>query len=190
MINIKDVEKAVKDLLVALGEDPNREGLVETPKRVAKMYGEVLKGLEYTNDDIAKMFNKCFNEPEARDLVVMANIPAFSFCEHHLALMYNMKISIAYIPEGKVIGLSKMARIADMVTKRLQLQERIGEDIAYIMEKICDTHNVMIVIEGEHACMTTRGINKPGVVTKTAVVHGMFRDCQSLRQEVYNLIKE
>lgn len=182
------IENSVFDILEALGEDPTRAGLCETPKRVAKMYDEVFEGMRYTNDEIADMFNKCFIEPEAEDLVCMSNIDAFSYCEHHLALMYNMKVTVAYIPHGRVIGLSKIARIVDMVTKRLQLQERIGEDIAYILEKILRTNNVMVVIEGEHSCMTARGIKKPGTVTHSAVLHGMFRDSQALRAEVYSMI--
>lgn len=184
----KAIEDAVREILIALGDDADREGLVETPKRVAKMYDEVFEGMRYTNDEIAEMFNKCFNESKAEDLVCMSNIDAFSFCEHHIALMYNLKVSVAYIPRGRVIGLSKIARIVDMVTKRLQLQERIGEDIAYIIEKILGTDNVMIVISGEHSCMTARGIKKPGTVTHTAVLHGMFRDSQALRAEVYSMI--
>lgn len=184
----KAIEDAVREILIALGDDADREGLIETPKRVAKMYDEVFEGMRYTNDEIAEMFNKCFNESKAEDLVCMSNIDAFSFCEHHIALMYNLKVSVAYIPRGRVIGLSKIARIVDMVTKRLQLQERIGEDIAYILEKILGTDNVMIVIKGEHSCMTARGIKKPGTVTHTAVLHGMFRDSQALRAEVYSMI--
>lgn len=184
----KTIEDAIREILIALGEDADREGLIETPKRVAKMYDEVFEGIRYTNDEIAEMFNKCFNESKAEDLVCMSNIDAFSFCEHHIALMYNLKVSVAYIPRGRVIGLSKIARIVDMVTKRLQLQERIGEDIAYIIEKILGTDNVMIVISGEHSCMTARGIKKPGTVTHTAVLHGMFRDSQALRAEVYSMI--
>lgn len=182
------IENSIHDILVALGDDPDRAGLVDTPRRVAKMYDEVLEGMRYTNDEIAEMYDKCFEEPEAEDLVCMSNIDAFSFCEHHMALMYNMKISVAYIPHGRVIGLSKIARIVDMVTKRLQLQERIGEDIAYIMEKILQTNNVMVVIQGEHSCMTTRGVKKPGTVTHSAVLHGMFRDSAALRSEVYSMI--
>lgn len=186
--NMQMIEASVRNIIQAIGGDPDSAGLVGTPHRVAKMYEEVFQGMNYTNDEIAALFDKCFEEPEAHDLVVMANIPAFSFCEHHIALMYNMRISVAYIPDGKVIGLSKIARIVDLVTKRLQLQERIGEDIAYIMEKICGTHDCMVVITGEHSCMTARGINKPGVATNTAVLHGRFRDSQALRQEVYDLI--
>ena len=119
----KRIEEAVKEIIAALGDDPYREGLVDTPKRVAKMYDEMFEGMRYTNEEIAQMFDKCFEEPEAKDLVLMKDIDAFSYCEHHLALMYNMKVSVAYIPDGRVIGLSKIARIVDMVCKRLQLQD-------------------------------------------------------------------
>lgn len=184
------IEDAVRNILIAIGDDPDRPGLKETPHRVAGMYDEVFEGMRYTNDDIAEMFNKCFEEPHAKDLVLMKDIDAFSYCEHHLALMYNMKISIAYIPDGKVIGLSKIARIVDMVTKRLQLQERIATDIAEIMEKILGTHDVMVVIEGEHSCMTARGIKKPGTVTNSAVVRGLFKESSTLRAEVYSLLNK
>ena len=183
------IEAAVKEIITALGDDPYREGLVDTPKRVAKMYDEVFEGMRYTNDEIAQMFDKCFEEPEAKDLVLMKNIDAFSYCEHHLALMYNMKISVAYIPDGRVIGLSKIARIVDMVCKRLQLQERIATDVADILQKILKTHDVMVVIEGEHSCMTARGIKKPGTVTDSAVVRGLFKESAPLRAEVYSLLK-
>lgn len=182
------IEEAVRSILVALGDNPDREGLKDTPHRVAKMYDEVFEGMNYTNDEIAEMFSKCFEEPDAKDLVLMKNIEAFSYCEHHLALMYNMKISVAYVPDGKVIGLSKIARIVDMVCKRLQLQERIAKDIAEIMEKVLGTHDVMVVIEGEHSCMTARGIKKPGTVTDSAVVRGLFKESAPLRAEVYSLL--
>lgn len=183
------IQQSVRNILVALGDNPDREGLVDTPKRVAKMYDEVFAGMRYSNQEIAEMFSKCFEEPNAKDLVLMKNIDAFSYCEHHMALMYNMKISVAYIPDGKVIGLSKIARIVDMVCRRLQLQERIATDIADIMQKILDTHDVMVVIEGEHSCMTARGIKKPGTVTDSAVLRGLFKESPALRAEVYNLLK-
>lgn len=186
--NMKIIEDSVKNILEALGDDTNRPGLVETPHRVAKMYDEIYEGMRYTNDEIAEMFNKCFDEPEANDLVCMTNIDTFSNCEHHLALMYNMKVSVAYIPEGRVIGLSKIARIVDMCSKRLQLQERLAEDIADVLEKILNTHNVFVYIEGEHSCMTARGIKKPGTVTKSSVAHGLFYNNPSLRSEVLSLI--
>lgn len=186
----KKIEEAVKMILEALGDDPEREGLKDTPKRVAKMYNEVFAGMQYTNDEIAALYGKCFDEPESKDLVLMKDIDAFSYCEHHLALMYNMKISVAYIPDGKVIGLSKIARIVDMVCRRLQLQERISTDIAYIMEKILGTHDVMVVVEGEHSCMTARGIKKPGTKTNSAVVRGLFKESPALRAEVYSLLSK
>lgn len=184
------IQTSVRNILQALGDNPNREGLQETPKRVAKMYDEVFEGMRYTNEEIAQMFSKCFEEPEAKDLVLMKNIDAFSYCEHHLALMYNMKISVAYIPDGRVIGLSKIARIVDMVCKRLQLQERIATDIADILQTILKTHDVMVVIEGEHSCMTARGIKKPGTVTDSAVVRGLFKESAPLRAEVYSLLSK
>lgn len=186
----KVIEDAVRNILIAIGDDPDRPGLQDTPHRVAGMYDEVFEGMRYTNDEIAEMFSKCFEEPHAKDLVLMKDIDAFSYCEHHLALMYNMKISVAYIPDGKVIGLSKIARIVDMVTKRLQLQERIATDVAEIMEKILGTHDVMVVIEGEHSCMTARGIKKPGTVTNSAVVRGLFKESSTLRAEVYSLLNK
>lgn len=188
-LNYARIEEAVKTIIEALGDDPGREGLRETPRRVAKMFGEVFEGMQYSNDEIAKMFNKCFEDVETGDLVVLKNIPIFSYCEHHLALMYNMHVSVGYIPNKKVIGLSKIARIADMVGKRLQLQERIGMDIAYILNKILDTDNIIVVIEGEHSCMTARGISKPGVTTKTSALRGLFKDDSDLRNEFYSLIR-
>lgn len=183
------IEKSIYNILLALGDDPNREGLLDTPKRVAKMFSEVFEGMKYTNEDIALMFDKCFEEVKTGDLVVIKDIPIFSYCEHHLALMYNMKVSVGYIPKGKVIGLSKVARIADMVSKRLQLQERIGMDISDILTKVVGTDDVIVVIEGEHSCMTARGIKKPGTSTRTSAIRGVFSDDIALRQEFYNLIK-
>lgn len=187
--NKEIIEQSVRNILAALGDDPDRPGLVDTPKRVAGFYDEVFEGMWYSNQEIADKFNKCFDEPEARDLVLMKDITAFSFCEHHMALMYNIKIHVAYIPDGKVIGLSKIARIVDMVTKRLQLQERIIEDIVDVLERILGTHDIMVVMEGEHSCMTARGIKKPGTTTCSAVVHGVFSTNSSLRSEVYSLIR-
>lgn len=187
MVDKVKVEQAIKDLLVAIGEDPNREGLVETPKRVANMYEEIFEGVQYTNDEIAAMFDKKFKQ-KGNDLVLVKDIPIFSYCEHHLALMYNMKVHIAYIPNGYVLGLSKFARIADMVGKRLQLQERIGTDIADILEKVLQTENVAVIITGEHSCMTARGIKKQGTTTRTACLRGIFEKQSDLRSELYSLI--
>lgn len=167
----------IKEFIELLGEDPNREGLKDTPKRCVNMIKEVLEGVRYTNEEIAKMFDKCFEEDiktENNNMVIIKDIPIFSFCEHHLALMYNMNVTVAYIPNGKVIGLSKIVRIVDMVGRRLQLQEKIGSDIAEIMCMITDSEDVAVVIEGEHACMTTRGIKKNGSKTITKFFTGSF----------------
>lgn len=177
-MNIKKVETAVTDFLMAIGENPYREGLIETPKRVAKMYAEMLEGIQYTNHDIAEMFNKTFSidTESSKDMVLVKNINAFSFCEHHIALMYDMKISIAYIPKDKVLGLSKMARIADMVCKRLQLQEKISNDIYEVLKEILKTEDIAVHIEAKHSCMTARGIKNPSAVTITNKFSGKFQE--------------
>ena len=183
------IKQAVVMFLEALGDDPEREGLKETPDRVARMCNEVFEGMRYTNDEIAHMFDKCFEDVQLRDLVLVKDIECFSRCEHHIALMYNMKCHVAYIPNGKVIGLSKIARICDMVCKRLQLQERICSDIAEIMQKVCDTKDVIVIVEGEHSCMTARGIKSRGAKTRTSAIRGLFDTDYELRNEVYQLLK-
>lgn len=184
----KRAEELVRELLELVGENPEREGLKETPKRVVGMMKEVLEGTNYTNEEIAEKFGKCFGEDyeekSSNGMVVMNDIPIFSFCEHHLALMYNMTVTVAYIPKKKVIGLSKIARIADMVGKRLQLQEKIGNDIAEIIAMATDCEDVAVLIKGEHSCMTARGIKKPGTVTKTSTFRGRFKEDMLLRQEL------
>lgn len=188
-IDTEKVESAVRMLLEALGDDPNREGLVETPKRVAKMYKEVFEGMCYTNDEIAEKFDKCFEDTTTGDLVVIGPVDVFSYCEHHMALMYDMQVYVGYIPNGKVIGLSKVARIADMCAKRLQLQERIGADIYEVLSKILGTDDIIVVIEGSHSCMTARGIKKVNSKTKTSCCMGVFGQNASMRAEFYSFIK-
>lgn len=187
--NQVEIEKCIKQLISLLGDNPDREGLKDTPKRVAKMYAEVFEGMDYTNEDIAKMFDKCFEVVDCNDLVVIKDISIFSYCEHHLALMYDMKVSVGYIPNGKVIGLSKVARIAEMCGKRLQLQERIGQDIYEVLKQILNTEDIAITITGKHSCMTARGIKNQSAVTNTAVMHGEFRFNDVLRKEFYDLCK-
>lgn len=184
------IEKCIRNIITVLGDDPDREGLKDTPNRVMRMYKEIYEGMNYDNKEIAEKFNKCFEDVQTGDLVTVGDIPIFSMCEHHLALMYNMRVSVGYIPNGKVIGLSKVARIADMVSKRLQLQERIGADIAEILQMVLDTDDVIVVIEGEHSCMTARGIRKPGTLTRTASIRGRFKTDAQLRQEFYSLISK
>ncbi len=188
--NHEKIKEAIRTIITELGDDPEREGLKETPDRVARMYDEVFEGMRYTNDEIADMFNKCFEDEDSRDLVLVKDIEVFSYCEHHMALMYNMKCHVGYIPNGKVIGLSKIARICDMVCKRLQLQERICADIAEIMQKICGTEDVIVIVDGEHSCMTARGIKSRGAKTRTSAIRGLFDSDHELRREVYELLKE
>jgi len=184
------IREAVTMILEALGEDPKRAGLIDTPERVARMYDEVFEGMRYSNDEIAAMFDKCFDEVTENSLVVVKDIEIFSYCEHHLALMYNMHCHVGYIPNGRVIGLSKIARICDMVAKRLQLQERICADIVEVMQKVCKTESVMVVVEGEHSCMTARGIKSRGSSTRTSLAKGQFLTNESLKNEFYNLIRQ
>ena len=181
-IDTEAVAYHIRGLLEALGDDPDREGLKETPQRVARMYEEVFEGMKYTNEEIAQMFDKTFSEDEEGgadrygDMVVVKDIDIFSYCEQHLALMYDMKVTVAYVPNGKVIGLSKIARIADMVAKRLQLQERIGTDIADIITQVTGSEDVAVYIEGCHSCMTARGIRKTNTKTYTQTLRGRFQN--------------
>ena len=168
MIDKERLENAFKEIILALGDDPNREGLIDTPKRAAEMYAEQFEGMNYTNDELVDLFDKTFERDyltDSKNIVIMKDIDIFSHCEHHIALMYDMTVDIAYIPNGRVIGLSKLARIADMVSKRLQLQERIGSDILYIVKQITKSDNVIVRIKGCHSCVTARGIKKRSVTT-------------------------
>lgn len=174
----------VRGLLEAIGEDPDREGLIETPERVAGMLEEVLEGTAYSNHDIAKMFGKTFTADErgADEAVVMKDITVFSYCEHHLALMYDMTVNVAYIPKGRVLGLSKIARICDMAAKRLQLQERLGRDIAEIIAEAAGTEDVGVRILGSHSCMTARGIKNASARTETRTYLGAFKERRDLQE--------
>lgn len=187
MIDKEAVEKHIRGLLIALGDDPEREGLRETPQRVARMYEEIFAGMNYTNDEIAAMYDKSFaleGENISQDMVIVRDIEIFSCCEHHLALMYDMTVTVAYIPKQRVLGLSKIARICDLVGKRLQLQEKIGRDIAYIMRKITGSEDVAVLIKGKHSCMTARGIAKTNSFTDTTTFLGAFKDNYLLQSRV------
>lgn len=188
MIDKKAIEEHIRGLLIALGDDPDREGLKETPKRVADMYEEVFEGMNYTNHEIAEMFDKTFEESidtnNSSKLVVMKDIELYSYCEHHMALMYDMKATVAYIPNGKVIGLSKIARICDMAAKRLQLQEKIGQDIADILTEATGSEDVAVLIEACHSCVSARGIKKNNCKTYTSELRGRFRDDLSLQMQL------
>ena len=183
------IEKHIRGILIALGDNPDREGLIETPKRVANMYEEIFQGMNYTNDEIIKIYNKNFEVSknlDSNDMVIVKDIEIFSCCEHHLALMYDMSVTVAYIPKDRVIGLSKIARICDIVGKRLQLQERIGRDIAYIVSKIINSEDIAVLIKGKHSCMTARGINKTNSFTETSTVMGEFKKNYVLQNRLFN----
>ena len=182
-----EIRKSLESLILALGGDLSQEGLKETPVRAAKAYLELFAGMGLSNTDIAKMNNKCFEDVEGKDLVLERNISFYSFCEHHILPM-KLNCHIAYIPKGKVIGLSKMARIATLCGARLQLQERIGEDIAEVMQTILGTDDVAVVIDGVHGCMTMRGIKNSTAETRTATLRGVFKEKSELRAELYSLI--
>ena len=191
-IDKKSIEKNIREILIALGADPDREGLKDTPERVARMYEEVFAGMCYTNEEIAEMFGKTFEQDldfatDSKDMVVVRDIDIFSYCEHHMALMYDMKVSVAYIPNGKIIGLSKIARIADMVGRRLQVQERIGTYIAEIMEMVTGSKDILVKIEGCHSCMTARGIKKNGSKTVTTTMRGAFQKDVNLQMQFFSL---
>ena len=179
-------EAAVRELLIAVGEDPDREGLVETPARVARAYEEVFAGLR---EDPKVHLEKSFSENH-RELVLVRDIPIYSTCEHHLVPFYG-EAHIGYIPgpEGKVTGLSKLARVADMYAKRPQVQERLTAQIADAIVEKLNASAVIVVIECEHLCMAMRGIRKPGATTTTSAVRGGFQNNAASRAEVLSLIR-
>lgn len=186
-IDVDKIAEHVRGILLALGESPERPGLLETPERVARMYAEVFEGINYSNAEIAEMFSKTFEEDslsDKRDLVQLKDIEVFSYCEHHMALMYDMKVSVAYIPNGRILGLSKIARIADMAARRLQLQERLGSDIAEIVTMATGSEDVAVTIEACHSCMTARGIQKAATKTRTKTYRGQFSDNVSLQIQI------
>lgn len=185
-INHEQIEHAVRLILEAVGEDPNREGLLDTPKRVAKMYAEVFSGL---GKDPKEYFDTIFSENH-EELVLVKDIPFYSMCEHHLVPFFG-KAHVAYIPKGgKVVGLSKLARSVEAVAQRPQLQERITTTIADAIVEKLKPYGVMVVVEAEHMCMTMRGVKKPGSKTVTSAVRGIFEKDAAARAEVLSLIKE
>ena len=191
-IDMNAVREHIRGLLIALGDDPDREGLRDTPDRVARMYCEVFDGMNYTNKELAEMFDKTFEEDissSSNDMVIVRDIEFFSYCEPHMALMYDMKATVAYIPKGKVIGLSKIARICDMVGKRLQLQERIGSDIAEIMQMITGSEDIAVIISANHSCMTARGIKKPSAKTLTTTLRGRFETDGDMQNRLFMMTR-
>ena len=185
MIDHDKIVKAVKDILEAVGEDTSREGLVETPERVARMYGEVFSGL---HDDPMRHL-KIFNEDDKNgEVVIVRDIPLYSMCEHHL-LPFIGKCHIAYIPKnGRIIGLSKFARIVDCFARRPQVQERLTSQIADFLYTNLEPMGVAVVIEAEHLCMTMRGARAAGICTQTSALRGIVRSDARTRNEVMTLL--
>lgn len=184
-VDLPAIEDAVRIILKAVGEDPQRPGIVETPRRVAKMYAEMFSGLRV---DPSRHLKVTF--PESYDeMVLVRDISFNSMCEHHL-LPFNGVAHVAYIPNGRVTGLSKIARVVDEVARRPQLQERLTHQIAELVETELDTAGVAVVAEAEHSCMSIRGIRKQGSKTVTSALRGVFRTNQSSRQEVLSLINQ
>lgn len=185
----KQGEEAVRKLLSCFNVDiDKREGMEETPKRVIKMLEEVWAYEGVSNAEIAKNFGKVFSTDDTEDLVVVKDIECFSYCEHHLALIYDMKVSVAYLPwNNRVIGLSKIARIVEACCSRLQLQERIGADIVDVMQRIVG-YNVIVKIEAKHSCMTARGIKNTVAKTTTVSTGGIFKEDMQYRQDALALM--
>ncbi len=178
------IEAAVRELLIAIGEDPDREGLVETPNRVARMYEEIYAGLE---EDPRKHL-KIFNEDNNDEMVIVRDIPLYSICEHHL-IPFIGKAHIAYIPgNGKVIGLSKLARIVNCFAKRPQLQERLTAQVADFLDENLQPQGVAVVVEAEHLCMTMRGARASGSQTRTSAMRGIMRSDARTRAEALSLL--
>lgn len=185
-INREKIQQAVTMIIDAIGEDPEREGLIDTPKRVAKMYEEVFAGLD---QDPKEYFETIFGE-EHEELVLVKDIPFYSMCEHHLLPVYG-NAHVGYIPrDGKVTGLSKLARAVEAVAKRPQLQERMTTTVANAIVESLNPHGVIVVIEAEHMCMTMRGVKKPGSKTVTSAVRGTFEQDVSSRSEAMSLIRD
>jgi GTP cyclohydrolase I len=186
MIDEKKLQKAVRMILEAIGEDPEREGLRDTPRRVTKMYKEVFKGLY---QDPKEYLQICFSEDQHDELVLVKDISLYSICEHHLLPFYG-KAHIAYIPaKGRIVGLSKLVRVVESIARRPQLQERLTSTVANIIMEVLKPKGVVVVVEAEHLCMSIRGVKKPGSITVTSAVRGIFRQNQVSRSEAFSLIK-
>lgn len=184
-MDLEKIEQGVRMILEGIGEDPHRDGLVETPARVARMYQEVFAGME---QDPAEHFRKTFDERH-QEMVLVRDIPFYSMCEHHLVPFFG-KAHVAYIPaaDGRVCGLSKLARLVDVFAKRPQVQERLTSQIADTLVEQLKPQGAIVVLEAEHLCMSMRGIKKPGSKTVTSAVRGAFQKSQKTREEALSLI--
>jgi len=186
-VDLDRIEAAVAEILVALGEDPSRDGLQETPARVARMYAEVCSGL---HEDPADYLIRTF-DLEHDEMVMVRDLPVYSLCEHHLLPFFGVA-HVAYIPQkgGMITGLSKLARLVDSFSRRLQIQERLTSQVAGAIQRTLEPQGTLVVVEAEHLCMSMRGVQKPGAVTVTSAVHGVFRDEVSTRLEAMRFIEK
>ncbi len=184
-VDHEKIENAVRQILEAIGEDPDRDGLLDTPARVARMYAEISGGLlENPEEHLLKVFDVDHDE-----MIMVRDIPVYSMCEHHLLPFYGTA-HVAYIPKpgGKITGLSKIARLVDGYARRPQVQERLTRQVADAVQKVLDPAGVLVVVEAEHMCMSMRGVRKPGSSTVTSAVHGVFRDNPASRDEAMRFI--
>jgi GTP cyclohydrolase IA len=185
LMDKEKIMKAVKEILEAIGEDPEREGLRDTPRRVADMYAEIFSGIKKDAHEELKVFF----EQEHDEIILLKDIPLYSVCEHHMVPFIGCA-HIAYIPDGtRITGLSKIARVVDTLSRKLQVQERLTTDIAEVLMTKLSPKGVLVVIEAEHLCMSMRGVKKPGITTTTSAVRGVFRSSQKTRQEALSLIR-
>lgn len=182
-VDLKRIQKAVLEILEAVGENSQREGLTDTPKRVARMYAELLAGMRHDpSEHLKSIFHEKYDE-----IVLLRDIPFYSICEHHL-MPFIGKAHVAYLPAGKVLGVSKLARVVDTFARRLQLQERLTEQIADFLMINLKPQGVTVVLEASHSCMTIRGIQKPGAVMVTSALRGIFKSDPRSRSEVMTLL--
>ena len=184
-IDLPAIEEAVRNILIAIGEDPEREGLRETPERVARMYAEIFDGVQRDPGDVVDSF---FGDEHYQEIVMVRDIPFYSNCEHHL-VPFHGKAHVAYIPQGRVTGLSKLARLIEGFARRPQMQERLTAQVADTLMERLEPLGVMVVIEAEHLCMSMRGVRKPGSITVTSAVRGSLATNPSTRAEAIALMK-
>ncbi|MFH1485431.1 MAG: GTP cyclohydrolase I FolE [Chloroflexota bacterium] len=184
MVDICRIENAVTQIIEAIGEDPDRQGLEDTPKRIAEMYAEVFSGLTI---DPKEELSVCFEE-DYREMIILKDIPFYSMCEHHFLPFYGVA-HIGYIPNGRVVGASKLARVVEILTKRPQLQERLTTQIADTILNALNPDGVAVVMQAEHLCMTMRGIKKPGSNFVTSATRGLFRKKTATRAEFLSLLQ-
>lgn len=184
-VDVRKIEKAVRDILEAIGEDPNREGLKRTPQRVAAMYAELFGGYQ---DDPTRHLQTFFTE-RYDEIVILRDIPFHSMCEHHL-MPFVGKAHIAYLPDGRVIGVSKLARLVETFSHRMQVQERLTTQVADMLMEYLKPKGVVVIMSAQHTCMTIRGVKKPGSSMITSALRGIFKSNLASRTEILSLLKD